>query len=42
VIGEEGANVTIEDKITMTTDLIDKVVKLKELLPYHDWWQKQE
>ncbi|MCK4540009.1 cytidine deaminase [Candidatus Parcubacteria bacterium] len=31
------------NKENLETDIIldkDKVVKLKELLPYHDWWQK--
>jgi len=31
------------DKANLETEIIldiDKTVKLKKLLPYHDWWQK--
>ncbi len=35
---------TDERNIEETEVILDRdiVVKLKELLPYHDWWQKQK
>lgn len=37
--------ITEVDKNNLETEVIldkNKVVKLKELLPYHDWWKKQK